>query len=199
MVIVLLLALPLLVSAQDRPQGKRLFKEPKPPQHEIAPLDSAVKLKVVNDFRLKNNISKVKKFPPSTVTLTPMAPSDGDSNYLSVYGYYSAKPGIKYIALRSIGEGQKQGVVMNFGVTEGKTYMVDVKVGGTDTWAYSILQNGPLDQGTMTATNGHLLIPFIATGSSVAVEIQPQQGSPGSDWGPMSMSFFFSGEIAEFP
>ena len=203
MVIVLLLALPLLVSAQDRPQGKRLFKEPKPPVHEVGPLDAPVKLKVVNDFRLKNNLSKAKKVPPSTVTLTPSAPSDRDSNYFAVYGYYSAKPGTNWIALKYLSENQSQGVILNFAVTQGTTYLVDVKVDETDTWFYSIVQNGPFNNGTMTATNGHLLIPFIATGSSVAIEVSPRPPSPGypdaAMWRPLTNNFFLSGEIAEFP
>lgn len=160
------LVLPILVSAEQQ--------APKALGNTIAPpLVAGIKLNAINKLRQELKmppLSPASTPPPANVILTSAAPAVGQSN-LTVIGMYSPFQGL--IAVRFINSpdiGALDKVRLRFATIPGKTYLLDVSIKGTTTWIAYDMHNNPKQ---VKAEQGHLLIPFIASGVSYHVDLSP--------------------------
>jgi hypothetical protein len=135
------------------------------------PLQASVKLAAINKVRLAAKLPAVNSAPPAQVTLTPAAPSAGADNYLVVNGAYGATPGNVWIGLDPV---YYNSLLLQFRATPKMTYLLDVAVqGNTQEWTWSVGRPPSIVQGTVTAQQGHLLIPFISTSNFVNAYLYP--------------------------
>jgi hypothetical protein len=139
----------------------------------IPPLAANIKLNAINTLRQGYNYAPVNSVPPAQVTLTPAAPAMGGQNYLGVQGSYDTQPGWASISFVY----PEDQMIIYLAAALGKTYLLDVSVAGTQNWNYAVSTGEPL---TVTAQQGHLLIPFIATNLKVYVSLGPARGGTGS-------------------
>lgn len=141
------------------------------------PLQAAVKLGAINKIRLAYNLPPAINVPPAQITLTPAAPTMGGQNYLVVWGLYFTGPGEQMIAFAA---GQESYLSIVFAAAAGKTYLADVAISPQSNPNWEYLLGGPgLDPHPVqvTAQQGHLLIPFIATPSTRNLTLGPGGGS----------------------
>jgi hypothetical protein len=143
----------------------------------VQPLAAAVKLGAVNKIRLAYNLPPAINVPPAQITLTPAAPTMGGQNFLVVFGLYFTGPGEEMILVEG-SQGNYLSIV--FAAVTGKTYLADVAVVAqvNPNWEYVVGGIGPAPPTLpVTAQQGHLLIPFIATSSTRNLSLNPRGGS----------------------
>lgn len=136
------------------------------------PISSAAKLQAVSQIK-GSNISPSSTVPPAQITLTASTPCVGAQNFLGFQGSYTAANGSPAIFLSA----QVSTMSFHFATTRGKTYLLDVSISVAQNWTYEVVQVGAFDNSTpITAQQGHLLIPFIATATTATVVITPTSG-----------------------
>jgi hypothetical protein len=175
MVLCAVLALPLLIVAEEN-QPK---KPHKPHTEKIAELDPSVKLAAVNKLRKEHKLAEVRKVVPSQVTLRPGAPSSGEGNYMVVTGAFGSEQGHAWIGMKF----PQDITYLTFATISGKTYLLDVTLTGVPTWKYVFLAGGGVG-GTGTLQQGHLLIPFVASGTGADISLAPGAQSLGPKGNP---------------
>ena len=141
------------------------------------PLSAAVKLAAINKIRLAYNLPSVINVPPAQIILTPAAPTMGGQNFLVVFGLYFTGPGEEMILVEG-SQGNYLGIA--FAAAPGKTYLADVAISpqSNPNWEYVVGGTGPVPPTLpVTAQQGHLLIPFIATSSTSNLTLNPRGDS----------------------
>jgi len=161
------LVLPLLAAAQN----KVFEPEPKLEPIEVRPIDDNVKLRVINKARRKNKSPEVASGPPPHVTLSPASPHVGLHNSLIVQGVYNGAKGAESIIFK----GKQDHLVLYFATVQGKTYLLDASTALASSWSYSVISQvgTTVSQGTLAAQDGHILIPFVAPGALILVNLSP--------------------------
>jgi len=150
------------VSKADDPSSPTLFRRSSIPVGVsiIPPLSAKEKLAAVNNFHEHNKKKHVSSVPPSQVVLTPAQPVQG-SNCAQVTGIWNPIMRAVYLMGNS-----GQSLTFLFPVlVASATYLLDISVSGGDQWAYCSAPGGHPQYGTLTLQSGHLLYPFILTGS----------------------------------
>jgi hypothetical protein len=135
-----------------------------------------IKLKAINNVRTQRRLPPLINVPPAQITLTPAAPAMGGQNYLLVQGSYATQPGWASISF----EFPEDRIIIYLAAALGKTYLLDVSVAGTPNWSYTVCTAPTPETLTVTAQQGHVLIPFIATNLNVFVTLSPAPGGTGS-------------------